>query len=258
MPEESKQPDQIRLKPPPSWQRRSRWFPYMDAGDALVLSWITVLVVLVFSGVVLFWQPTVLRTHDPVFQVAPIIATTDGYTIEPERTATDPPRVGDKAGRFAWCKAHEARGYFGPFPIVERTRPRAWIFLDGAYTITDEQADQLIARAPGTLNGYSFAQPTGIAESDSNIVRFELAPIDMAFNWFGVVLNLGAWLTLAFGFWAFAWLIFSLSAFFDPRRKRAFKLGASLCPRCDYDIRMIESPRCPECGERLTIEPEPG
>lgn len=43
----------------------------------------------------------------------------------------------------------------------------------------------------------------------------------------------------------------------DYERRRAAVLRQRRCPTCDYDLRGTTEPRCPECGERFTVEEWP-
>jgi len=256
MPYDPDKPIRLHGKPPPpSWQRRSRWFPHMDAGDGLVLSAITLLVV---AGlfVVLIVGASVGGSGHSLFLRARVIATADGYALVDSTTPEIMRPSGAEVGSFVWSRRSKARGYFGPFEVVRWPDPSVTLVLLDDRQISPADAVMLASAAPNTLRGYSFDPPVGVTSLGSGELRFRFKPGQYQFVWTGVPLNIGFWIALSFGFWTGSWFVFSLRAVLDPRRKRARKLNVHLCPRCDYDVRLIESARCPECGEMLTIEPQ--
>lgn len=241
--------------PPPPWQKRSRWFPHVDAGDGLVLSAITLLVA---GGifVVLIVGASMGGSNHSVFLKALVVATSDGYALVDSAMPESMRPSGAEIGSFIWSRRSKSRGYFGPFEVVRWPDPSVMLVLHNGRPISPADAVMLASTAPNTLRGYSFDSPVGVTSLGSGDLRFRFKPGQYRFVWTGVALNIGFWIVLSFGFWTGSWFVFSLRAVLDPRRKRAWKLGEHLCPRCDYDVRLIESPRCPECGELLTIEPE--
>lgn len=258
MPYDANQPIRIHDKPPPpSWQRRSRWFPHMDAGDALTLSSIAFTI---FAGYALFivgstiFSGGVCRVGGRPEWVS-IMQTSDGYALIDDRPDHSMEDEGGSVGRFVWWELPVRRGVFGPADVIERRLPCAFLFVHEGYHITEAQAVKLAQSAPHVIAGYDFGTPVGIKESAADEITFDLAPATTTIKWFGVLINLGMWISLAGGIWVYSWFSFSLSNYYDPRRSRAIKLAAHHCPRCSYDIRLIGSPRCPECGEALVVDP---
>jgi len=239
----------------PPWQKRSRWFPHIDAGEALVMSSISILVI-VGLIVVLIVAARLGRGAHTVFLKASVLATSNGYALVDSQTPESMWPAETDIGSFVWSRQSKARGYFGPFEVMRWPRPNVMLILEGDTAISPAAAIELASTAPNTLRGYDFEAPHGVTTLGSGDLRYRFKPGQFRFVWTGVPLNTGFWMVVLSGVWAGSWLVYSLRSVLDPRRKRARKLGVHLCPRCDYDVRLIESERCPECGELLTIEPE--
>lgn len=231
---------------PPPWQRRSRWFPHIDAGDGLVMSSVLLVILIPLNLVLLLSMSH--STHGS-FDSPTLIATDDGYELIEDYPG--------KAAGFLICRnLRKGRGYFGPSAVVEWEVPIVWLQLEPGYTINQEQCAALVDSIPSVSPRFRPTKLIRVDLEDSTHATFEYEPGPRSIVWSGIVKNIIGWLFVLFEVWSVGWFRHSLYVFFDPRRKRAIKLAASLCPRCNYDVRLIESPRCPECGELLTIEPE--
>ncbi|GEM_PF-4216079 len=258
MPYDVNKPIRIHDRPPPpSWQRRSRWFPHMDPGDALVLSSIIFFIIAGLIAVLLVAAGTVFQTFDPLVLNARVIETADGYALVDNRTPANEWPAGAEVARLVWSSRHEARGYFGPFTVRQWRHPNVVLILERDRHISSEEAMMLAASARDTLQHYTFDPPLDVAELYDGDWRFRFKPAETRLVWSGIPLNLVFLVLLACGLWASSWMTFSIRNYRDPRRKRGIKLAAYLCPRCNYDIRLIGSHRCPECGEALVIDPNP-
>jgi hypothetical protein len=50
------------------------------------------------------------------------------------------------------------------------------------------------------------------------------------------------------------WLVSQASREFDHAHRRRALLRRNICPQCRYSLIGLPEPRCPECGERWTVE----
>lgn len=239
---------------PPPWQKRSRWFPHMDAGDSLVMS--SVLVVILVGGCLTGLLGSVSSGPHVRYDTFSIAATDIGAELIDMSATASPPESNKVIGSLVCGTRLLRHGYFGPAAVTERRLPIAWIRLFDGRTLTSEQIETLTVSAANLTSRFTPTTHIGIDVSDPGHIEIEYAPGPGSIVWSGVAANIGVWLYMAAVGWTIGWFAHSLHHFRDPRRQRARRLGVHLCPRCDYDVRLIESPRCPECGERLTIEPE--
>ncbi len=256
MPYDANKPIRIHDKPPPpSWQRRSKWFPHMDAGDALTLSSITFCIIAGLIGVLLVAADTLFQTSDLLFLRARVIETTNGYVLVDNQTPADLWPAGAEVATFAWGSRQVARGYFGPFTVLRRRHPNVILIPERNRQISPEDALKLATSARDTLQHYTFDPPLGVTSLSDGELRFRFKPIQSRFVWSGIPLNTAFLALLLCSLWSSSWITFSIRNWRDPRRKRAIQLAAYCCPRCNYDIRLIGSSRCPECGEALVVDP---
>ncbi|MCC6906513.1 MAG: hypothetical protein IT430_01100 [Phycisphaerales bacterium] len=195
------------------------------------------------------------RATHGYFRSAKVIATADGYALvdPPARGKTKLP--GDGIGDFIWGRRATTRGVFGPFAIFRGSQPNVMLFLDNGEQMSTEDAVRLARTAPKALRDYEFGEPLGVAALAAGELQFQFEQHERRFIWIGAALNVAFWQVLLAFVWSACWLVFALMNLFDPRRKRAARLAASVCPNCNYDIRLIDSPRCPECGDRLVVDP---
>lgn len=241
---------------PPPWQRRSRWFPHIDAGDALVMS--SVLLVVLLGGCMMGVLASATDRSGTRYQTFLIIAVESGFQAAKFEWRQPESNSGQGVGSFICGTRTLRRGWFGPAAIVERPLPVAWIRLNEDRALSTQDVEQVAA---STAKLSSLFQPRSrpeIRRDEAGIIDLDYEPGPLRILWAGIAANIGLWCYFALVCWTFGWFVRSFIQFFDPRRKRARKLGVHLCPRCDYDVRLIESARCPECGESLTIEPEQG
>lgn len=240
--------------PPPEWQGRSRWFPHVHVGTAMTWSALALASSAGVLVVLLIAVGTSRSTHG-YFLSAPVIATADGYAlVDPSAPGKTQPSGGG-IGDFIWRRRATSRGVFGPFATFRGSRPNVMLLLDDGEQMSIDEAVRLARTAPIVLSGYEFGEPLRAAALATGELQFEFEPHDREFMWTGAVLNVAFWLVLVICGWSVCWFVFALLNFFDPRRKRAARLAAKVCPMCGYDIRLIDSPRCPECGDRLVVDP---
>ncbi len=204
--------------------------------------------------VVLLIAASTSRSTHPYFLSAKVIATADGYALLDRSTpAASLPRGAD-IGEFIWGRLAISRGIIGPFAILRGSQPNVTLFLDDGEEMSAEDAVRLARTAPRALRDYEFGEPLGVTSLAAGVLQFQFEQHERRFVWTGTALNVAFWLVLLAFVWSACWFVFSLMNFFDPRRKRAARLAASVCPTCNYDVRLIDSPRCPECGERLVVD----
>lgn len=240
---------------PPPWQRRSRWFPHIDAADGLVMS--SVLLVVLLGGCLMGVVASASTNSGARPHTFLVVAGETGFEAVDTDWALQNAASPTVVGSLMCGTWKSSRGWFGPAAIVERPLPFARVILhDTNQSLSSEEAERIAASAAKLTSRFQPTSLTRVRARGSGIVELEYAPGPPKILWSGIAANFGLWCYFALVCWTFAWLVHSLHYFLDPRRKRARKLGVHLCPRCDYDVRLIESPRCPECGERLTIEPE--
>lgn len=240
--------------PPPAWQGRCRWFPHVHVGTALTWSSLALASSAGVLVVLLIAASTSRSTH-AYFLSAKVIATADGYALLDRSTpAASLPRGAD-IGEFIWGRLATSRGIIGPFAILRGSQPNVTLFLDDGEQMSIDEAVRLARTAPRALRDYAFGEPLGVTSLVAGVMQFEFEPQAREFTWIGAALNVAFWQVLLAFVWSACWLVFALMNLFDPRRKRAARLAASVCPNCNYDIRLIDSPRCPECGDRLVVDP---
>lgn len=238
----------------PPWQKRSRWFPHIDAGDALVMS--SVLLVVLLGGCLMGVVATSHRVRGFNARTLWIVATPAGHQLIDASDTDQPLSDEDLLGSLFCGSPIQKRGYFGPATVVERRVPFASFSVIDGVSLTQEQVEKMLTTAAETTSFLRSTKLSRIIQHSPTSFECEFTPGPPKILWSGIAANFGLWCYLALVCWTIAWFVRSFIQFFDPRRKRARKLGEHLCPRCNYDVRLIESPRCPECGERLTIEPE--
>lgn len=238
----------------PPWQRRSRWFPHIDAGDGLVMS--SVLLVVLLGGCMMGLLATATDRSGTRHQTFLIIAGESGLKAAAFEWRQPESDSGAGVGFFICGTRTLRRGWFGPASIVERRRPVAWIRLSENQSLSTQDVEQIAASAAELSLQFQPRSRPEIRRDEAGIIDLDYEPGPLRIRWAGVAANVGLWCCFAMVCWTIAWFVRSFIGFFDPRRLRARRLAVHICPRCDYDVRLIGSTRCPECGESLTIEPE--
>lgn len=239
----------------PPWQKRSRWCPHIDAGDGLVMS--SVLLVVLLGGCMMGVVASASTNSGARPHTFLVVAGETGFEAVDTDWALQNAASPTVVGSLMCGTWKSSRGWFGLAAIVERPLPFARVILhDTSQPLSSEEAERIAASAAKLTSRFQPTSLSRVRAQGSGIVELEYAPGPPKILWSGIAANFGLWCCFAMVCWTIAWFVRSFIQFFDPRRLRARRLAVHLCPRCDYDVRLIESTRCPECGELLTIEPE--
>lgn len=183
-----------------------------------------------------------------------ILDTSDGYRCIEDADRPEA-SVGQIVGDGHVIYWREEHSYFGVFTVVQRPTPTAHLRIDPGHAPTREQYQSLFNSARELFPRLVSPTIDEISPDGDGFVSFRFQPGPWSVVWGGIVSNIAFWAYFLLVCSCIAWFVSALHRLCDPRRKRALRLVAGVCPGCKYDLRMTTSGRCPECGDVLTVEP---